>query len=348
MDRYFSDPQAIFLVVLLVSAMALIMFFGNILMPIFLSIAIAMLLQVWVSFLNKNHIAPKISFWIVYLLFVMIFFGAIFFVLPILWRQCVNLVTEMPDLLAHGRNILLNFVQAEHSYVSQEYIDSIVNSLMVESQSWGKKAITMSLSSIPILITLAVYIVLVPMLVFFFLRDYKVIIQWFKGFLPGNRMLISRIWGEMNDQVGNYIRGKIYEVIAVFIATYLVFAFFDLRYKVLLASMVGLAVIIPYVGFVVTTIPVVLVGYFQWGGAGGFTGTLALMLYAYLFVQFIDGNILVPILFSKVVNLHPIAIIVAILFFGSIWGFWGVFFAIPLATLVNSIINAWPKNMAEA
>ena len=47
-------------------------------------------------------------------------------------------------------------------------------------------------------------------------------------------------------------------------------------------------------------------------------------------------------LFSEAVNLHPIAIILAVLFFGGIWGLWGVFFAIPLATLVKALINAWP------
>ena len=56
-----------------------------------------------------------------------------------------------------------------------------------------------------------------------------------------------------------------------------------------------------------------------------------------------DGNVLVPILFSEAVNLHPVAIITAVLFFGGIWGFWGVFFAIPLATLVHAVINAWPR-----
>ena len=49
-----------------------------------------------------------------------------------------------------------------------------------------------------------------------------------------------------------------------------------------------------------------------------------------------------PILFSEVVSLHPVAIIVAVLVFGGIWGFWGVFFAIPLATLVNAVLRAWP------
>jgi putative permease len=64
---------------------------------------------------------------------------------------------------------------------------------------------------------------------------------------------------------------------------------------------------------------------------------------AYAIIQALDGNVLVPLLFSEVVNLHPVAIIVAILVFGGWWGFWGVFFAIPLATLVQAILKAWPR-----
>jgi Predicted permease len=89
----------------------------------------------------------------------------------------------------------------------------------------------------------------------------------------------------------------------------------------------------------VVTIPVLAVGWFQWGWTADF-GWLAL---AYFVIQAIDGNVLVPLLFSEVVSLHPIAIIVAILVFGGFWGFWGVFFAIPLATLVNAVIQAWPR-----
>ena len=81
------------------------------------------------------------------------------------------------------------------------------------------------------------------------------------------------------------------------------------------------------------------VAYSQWGISGEF----AYVLIAYTIIQFLDGNILVPLLFSEVVNLHPVAIITAVLFFGGIWGIWGVFFAIPLATLINAVINAWPR-----
>ena len=61
-------------------------------------------------------------------------------------------------------------------------------------------------------------------------------------------------------------------------------------------------------------------------------------------IQVLDGNVLVPLLFSEAVNLHPVAIVIAVLFFGGLWGLWGVFFAIPLATLVSAILSAWPSS----
>ena len=69
------------------------------------------------------------------------------------------------------------------------------------------------------------------------------------------------------------------------------------------------------------------------------------VIVAYNILQILDGNVLVPIIFSEAVNLHPVAIIFAILFFGGIWGLAGVFFAIPLATFIQAIINSWPSRV---
>ncbi|HDL3795739.1 TPA: AI-2E family transporter, partial [Mannheimia haemolytica] len=62
----------------------------------------------------------------------------------------------------------------------------------------------------------------------------------------------------------------------------------------------------------------------------------------------LDGNLLVPFLFSEAVNLHPLTIIIAVLIFGGLWGFWGVFFAIPLATLVKAVLQALPSAQSDA
>ncbi|SQI37043.1 Domain of uncharacterised function DUF20 [Leminorella richardii] len=69
------------------------------------------------------------------------------------------------------------------------------------------------------------------------------------------------------------------------------------------------------------------------------------MFIAYLVVQGLDSNLLVPLLFSEAVNLHPLVIILSVIIFGGLWGFWGVFFAIPLATLVKAVIHVWPDDL---
>jgi len=113
-----------------------------------------------------------------------------------------------------------------------------------------------------------------------------------------------------------------------------------LQYAMVLSVCVGISVLVPFVGVAVVTIPVVLVAGFQWGWSADF----AYLVIAYIVIMVLDANLLVPLLFSEVTNLHPVAIIVAVLLFGGLWGFLGLFFAIPLANLVQAVINAWPKS----
>jgi putative permease len=150
---------------------------------------------------------------------------------------------------------------------------------------------------------------------------------------------MQSVFSEMNDQLFNYVTGKFLEMIIVASVSYALFAILGLPYAVLIAILVGLSVIIPIFGAILVTIPVVLIGLYEWGLTENFYWLLSL----YLLIQILDGNVLVPILFSNRNNLHPVVIIIAVLFFGGIWGFWGLFFAIPLATFVKAIINSWPE-----
>ena len=103
--------------------------------------------------------------------------------------------------------------------------------------------------------------------------------------------------------------------------------------------MVGFSVLIPYVGAFLVTIPVVVVGLLQFGIGTQFY----LLIGLYLLLQALDGNLLVPIIFSDAVKLHPVIIILAVFVFGSLFGFWGVFFSIPIATFIKAVWNAWPS-----
>jgi putative permease len=173
--------------------------------------------------------------------------------------------------------------------------------------------------------------------VLFFLKDKEKILKWAKGFLPRNRDLAAEVWEEVNQQIANFIRGKLWEIIIVWGVSYITFMLLGLNFAMLISFFIGLSVLVPYIGATVMTLPVALMAFFQWGIGPNFMYTLI----AYGVIQLIDGNILVPLLLSGVVNLHPVAIIVAVLVFGGLWGIWGLFFAIPLATLVHAVIRTW-------
>jgi len=134
------------------------------------------------------------------------------------------------------------------------------------------------------------------------------------------------------------VRGKVLEIVIVAGVTSVTFSLLGVNYALLLGILTGLSVLIPYIGAAAATLPVFLIGFFQWG----WSSELFYLMLAYGVIQALDGNVLVPLLFSEAVKMHPVAIVLAVLVFGGLWGFWGVFFAIPLATLCKAILNAWP------
>jgi len=274
-----------------------------------------------------------------YVVFLGIFFGVILGLLPLVWRQMISLAGEMPRMLDQLRQFLGVLPERYPEIVSARQLNQIVGMAQSELANLGQLIVTRSLASIPGVFFVLVYMVLIPMLVFFFMRDREKILGWLGGFLPQERPLLRRIWVEMDIQFSNYARGKVLEIIVVGAVSYFCFAYMDLNYAALLGLLVGLSVIIPYVGATVVTIPVMLIAFFQFGTEPAF----GYVMLIYAIIQFLDGNLLVPLLFSEVVNLHPVAIIVAVVFFGSLWGVWGVFFAIPLATLIQAVINVWPR-----
>ena len=235
---------------------------------------------------------------------------------------------------------LLSLPERYPELIDAQTVESIFGTIKEKILSLGESALKLSLASIMNLVTLGIYAFLVPLMVFFLLKDKRQLIDGVSRFLPRNRTLASKVWVEMQQQIANYIRGKLLEILVVTAVTYAIFLTFGLNYPLLLAVAVGFSVLVPYIGAVLVTIPVVLVAIFQFGN----THTFWYILIAFVVSQLLDGNLLVPFLFSEVVNLHPLIIIIAVLIFGGLWGFWGVFFAIPLATLVKAVVNAWPSN----
>lgn len=341
MDRYFSDEEALIFLLILISSFAIIIGFGQVLAPVFISIILAYLLQGGMQFCKRRgmgHLASTIAMFAV---FVGVFLTLLLVVIPATIAQAGQLFYELPKMLTRGQDLLMLLPEKYPELITADQVQHWIVQAGDELASLGQWLLSFSLHSIPGAITILIYVVLVPILVFFFLKDGSQIIRWLIGFLPKERIFMDAIWAEMDEQIANYIRGKVLEIIIVGVATYITFLIFGLNYAALLAILVGLSVLIPYIGAAVVTIPVAMIAYFQWGWADSFVW----LMVVYGIVQALDGNVLVPLLFSEVVNLHPVAIIVAVLVFGGIWGFWGVFFAIPLATLFKAVLTAWPQGV---
>ena len=175
-------------------------------------------------------------------------------------------------------------------------------------------------------------------------KDKELLMAHLASLLPKDRPLLDAVGSQMNAQLGNYVRGKAVEILLVGTVTFITFLFFGLNYAALLGVLVGISVLIPFIGAAIVTLPVFMIAVLQFG----WSLDLAWVMLAYAIIQFLDGNVLVPLLFSEAVDLHPITIIIAILAFGGMWGLWGVFFAIPLATFIKAIYAAWPRAPRDA
>lgn len=339
--RRFTDPQAIALLVILVAGFCILYFLHGILAPLLVAIVLAYLLEWPTARLQRLGCSRTWAASMVLIVFGGITLLLAFVVAPTAWQQGINLMADLPGMLNQFYNYAATLPKRYPALVDVGIIDMMAENLRSRLSGMGESVVKFSLASLVGLLALAIYLILVPLMVFFLLKDKEQMINAVRRVLPRDRGLAGQVWNEMNQQITNYLRGKVLEMAIVGVATYLVFFILDMRYSLLLAVLVGFSVLIPYIGAVLVTIPVVVVAMFQWGiGADFWT-----LIIAYLVVQGLDGNLLVPILFSEAVNLHPLVIILSVIIFGGLWGFWGVFFAIPLATLVKAVIHAWPDDM---
>lgn len=337
--RTFSDPDAITLFMTLVLAVVFLELFGTLLKPVLVSIVLAYLLNSVVKFLMRWRCPQMLSVLLVYIVFLGLLIYAILGLLPLLFKELSNLVNELPNTLQQSQKWLDLQVQKYPNYLSRQQLHGYATLLQHQLASGGQVVLKDVVSFVPNIVSVVLYLVLIPLFVFFFMKDKEQILSWLAQYAPENNGLTMRVWTDLNLKIGAYVKGRVLEIIIVSVITSIVFAVLGLQYAVLLGVAVGLSVIIPYVGAIIVTIPVVVVALLQFGWSAHF----AYVLIAYGIIIVLDGNFLVPYLFSESMDLHPLVIILSVIVFGGIWGFWGIFFAIPLATLIDVVLRAWPR-----
>ena len=336
--RIFSNEETIVFSLIILLTLIIFSLFIGVLTPFIISIIVAYLLVGLQKKIATYNVPDNLATILAFSIFIII--GAAMFVwlIPLLYVQLQSFVLDIPRLFNEFLNFVSTIPATFPDLVNSDQISVFFQAVSSELTSITQNIVKSSISGIQSTITVLLYVILFPILVYFFLFDRRNIIEGVLKIIPGDRAMLSQVWSEMDVQLSNYVRGKVLEIFIVGIAAAILFASFGLNYGALLAVLVGLSVLIPYVGAFSITIPIVIIGLLQFGLGSQFY----LLIGLYLLLQFLDGNLLVPIIFSEAVKLHPIIIILAVFIFGNMFGFWGVFFSIPLATFIKAVWNAWP------
>ena len=195
MARFFSNEESIFFGFLLLLCSIFILLFGDILLPVFISIVIAFLL----NGLLKSFESLKISSTISLLLTLVIFFGfylSIFIALPSLGSQINSLLQNLPIIIVAFQETLGELAVIYDDIFSEEDINSLflnfsdqVNNLL--SQALGQLAGTISF-----MFSAVLYAILIPIMVFFFLKDKTILLPMLTGFLPKKRGFMNSVFSE--------------------------------------------------------------------------------------------------------------------------------------------------------
>ena len=343
LKKVFSNEETLVFALLLTGSFLALFFLGNILTPFLISLIFAYLLIGMQSRMEQYGMNTLASLIFTYCFFLLVGVAMIVWLGPMVYQQLQSLILEIPKWVNSSMIFVQDIPQKYPDLISSDQITTFLQSLSGQVTSISQDFLKASIAGIQNTVTVAINLILLPILVFFFLFDREAIISGFLAILPKDRDMLKNVWVEMDDQLSNYARGKAIEIVIVGVAAAIIFMFFGLQYIALLSVLVGFSVLIPFLGAFIVTIPVVAIGLLQFG----LTFDFWLLLGAYIILQILDGYLLVPILFSDAVKLHPVIIMLAVFVFGSMFGFWGVFFAIPIATLIKAIWNSWPEKSAS-
>jgi putative permease len=234
--RQLADPQVVALALIVLLLALSVWMFGQMLAPLLASLVIAYLLNSIATRLRRRGVPHLAAVLLVFTLFLAVLLVCFFWLLPLLTRQMAQLFQQVPYMVAEVQQALLRLPERYPAIVSEQQIREVFAGFNSELIRFGQRLLSFSVASLMTLITILIYLILVPILVFFLLKDRELLISWMAGFLPKDRHLTLEVWVEVDRQIGNYVQGKLVEILIVGTVTWIAFRFLGLQYAVLLAA----------------------------------------------------------------------------------------------------------------
>ncbi|MGJ9457057.1 AI-2E family transporter [Oceanobacillus sp. CF4.6] len=307
-------------------------FLGKLLIPFVLSALIAYLLHPLVDQLDRMNIHRGLAILLIYL----IFFGGTGYLFyrgyPLVVHQLGDLNENLPEIIAMYENLIYQI----YNYTSflPETVHDKIDEVILSLETSLDQLISKLVAGFAKIIDMIIIITVIPVLVFYFLKDYAKIKTFFITFIPKKfRNDASNLLFEIDKGLGGYIRGQLIISLFVGLTSLIMFKLLNIKYALLLAIVMGVTNIIPYFGPIIGAIPAVTISYTTAGNK------VFLVILALFVIQIIEGNLLSPYIMGKSVKIHPVAIIFVLLLGGQLFGVWGMILAVPVLTITKVIIG---------
>lgn len=306
-------------------------FLWKLLSPFFISALIAYLLYPVVKKLQSWRIPKTIAILLIYVLF---FGGAaylIYRVYPAIIQQLRDLNEQFPQVMTKYQ--VLVYQLYDHTAFLPESVHDKMDELIREMEMKLDKLLGKLVGGFTKIFDMVVLITIIPVLVFYFLKDFKKMGRYVKSHIPKKyRESCSDLVYAINESLGNYIRGQLLVSFFVSLSTFIAFHFLHVNYALLLAIIMGFTNIIPYFGPLIGAIPAIIIA---------MTVSIKLAIYVIIvifIIQLIEGNLLSPYIVGKSIAIHPAAIIFVLLLGAEIYGVIGMIVAVPMLTIIKVIV----------
>ncbi len=322
-----------------VAIIALIYLFQAVLLPFVAGILLAYLLDPPVNRLTKLGLGRGWATLAVLLVFTILLAGVVLLVVPMLQQQITDLINKMPDLIAALRERfggLLDLMRTRVSPQDMEKIQDAVGGHAGDILSMIPAFLGGLLTKGLALFNILSLIFITPIVAFYMMRDWPMIVATVDGWLPKRQApTVRRLFVEMDQKLSGYIRGvsMICIILAVFYGTAL--SAVGLDFGLVVGLLAGLMAFIPFVGAIFGFVISVGLAFAQ------FSEWTPILLVAGIFLlgQAAEGNLLQPLLVGRQVNLHAVWIIFALLAGGAVFGFLGVLLAVPFAVIIAVLVR---------
>lgn len=308
----------------------------NILTPLFIGLIIAWLFNPFVKKLQKKGIRRGLGATIVYIIFLVVIVVIIGSIIPVLIEQINDFSKTLPSVFESVKSWITNLFDNLNNFEGFD-VTAIKDEIFKQIETIGLN-LTSSLPEVLINFVKALFsgfgTFIVGLIIgFYLLISFDNANEIFVTLLPKKIQNDCRdLLNEVNTSLRRFIRGATYDCGLVFLVTTIGFMLVGLRGAALFGLFCGITNVIPYAGPYIGGIPAVIVGFSQ----GPIIGLLTLAVI--VVVQFLEGNLLQPVIMSKTTKLHPVTIILGLLLFGHFFGIIGMLLSTPIIAAIKTIV----------